>query len=418
MTILRSVSYDNGMTIAEDATPDGRAQSTPRIQSLWLAATPETNYASLPGDTSVDAAVLGGGIVGITTALLLAEAGLKVALVESNRIARGISAHTAGKITCLHQLIYSHLTSRYGAGKARIYADANQAGIEQIVSRIKQEGISCDFLPKSAYTYAESLPARALVEQEVAAAQNLQLPASFVESVPLPFKTMGAIRMDNQAQFNPRKYLLALAGLLAARGGRIFEATRALDIEEGNPCAVTTDRASIKARDVVICTHFPFYDRAGFYKANLFPMRTYMIAIRPAAPFPDGMFIGSDDFGHSLRSQRDGPTDLILIGGEDHPVEQADGINHHRQLAKFAQDYYSASAVEYSWAGQYNNTVDRVPYIGKFAPDSKHLFVATGFGGWGMAHGTAAAIMFRDLILRRANPWVSFYDASRIRAEG
>jgi glycine/D-amino acid oxidase-like deaminating enzyme len=142
-----------------------------------------------------------------------------------------------------------------------------------------------------------------------------------------------------------------------------------------------------------------------------------MVAIRPSVPFPDGMFIGSDDFGHSLRSQRDGQTDLVLIGGEDHPVEQVDGINHHRQLATFAQESYSVSTVEYFWAGQYNNTVDRVPYIGKFAPDSKHLFAATGFGGWGMAHGTAAAIMFRDLILGRSNPWVSFYDASRIRAE-
>jgi glycine/D-amino acid oxidase-like deaminating enzyme len=393
---------------------NGKAQSTGRIQSLWLATTPDTDYASLSGNISVDVAVLGGGIVGITSALLLAEAGLKVALVEANRIARGISGHTAGKITSLHQLIYSYLISKYGTDKARTYAEANQVGIETIASRIKKEDISCDFIRKSAYTYAESLQDRALVEDEVKAAQSLNLPASFVESIPLPFETRGAICMANQAQFNPRKYLLNLAGLIITNRGQIFESTRALNIEEGEPCLVTTDRGTIKAKEIVISSHFPFYDINGFYKAHLFPMRTYMIAIRSADQFPDGIFIGSDDFGHSLRSQKDGQTDLILIGGEDHPVEQVDGVNHHRELVKFAQKYYRSSTVEYLWAGQYNNTVDRVPYIGKFSQDSKHLFVATGFGGWGMAHGTAAGIIFRDLILRRPNPWASFYDASRI----
>jgi glycine/D-amino acid oxidase-like deaminating enzyme len=402
------------MMITENKQINAKSQLTGRVQSLWLANTLDTDYKPLSENISVDVAVLGGGIVGITSALLLAEAGLKVALVEAKRIAKGISGHTAGKITSLHQLIYSHLISKYGIEKAKMYAEANQVGIEQIASLIKKGAISCDFIRKSAYTYAESLQARALVEDEVKAAQSLNLPVSFVEKIPLPFETMGAICMVNQAQFNPRKYLLNLAGLIINHGSQIFEQTRALDIKEGEPCLVTTDRGTIKAKDVVISSHFPFYDKYGFYKANLFPMRTYMIAIRSADQFPDGIFIGSDDFGHSLRSQKDGQSDLILIGGEDHPVEQVDGVNHHRELVKFAEKYYKSSTVEYLWAGQYNNTVDRVPYIGKFSSDSRHLFVATGFGGWGMTHGTAAGIMFRDLILRRPNPWASFYDASRI----
>lgn len=73
----------------ENEHKNGTSRLTAPIQSLWLATTPGTEYVSLPGDISVDVAVLGGGIVGITSALLLQEAGLKVCLIEANRIAKG-----------------------------------------------------------------------------------------------------------------------------------------------------------------------------------------------------------------------------------------------------------------------------------------------------------------------------------------
>ncbi len=392
-----------------------RHQLTGRVRSLWLATTPDTNYSPLSQNLSVDVAVLGGGITGITSALLLTEAGLRVALIEASHIAGGVSAHTAGKITSLHQLRYSHLISAFGREKAQMYADANQAAIEQIDIWVKEKNISCDFLPESAFTYAESAEARLLVEEEVKAALDLKLPASFVEKVPVPFNTLGAIRFDHQAQFHPRKYLLALAKEIIAKGGGIYEKTRAVDIEEGVPYTVTTSGGKIKARDVIISSHSPFYDKAGFYKAHLFPFRTYMIAARIKGTFPEGMFIGSDDFGYSLRSHKEGQTELVLIGGEDHPSGQPGGINHHQKLVKFAHTVYTSPSIEYRWAGQYNNTIDRVPYIGRFSPGNKHLFVATGYGGWGMTNGTAAGMIFRDLILQGQSRWAPIYDPARLK---
>jgi glycine/D-amino acid oxidase-like deaminating enzyme len=384
-------------------------------QSLWLATTRSTNYTALSEDLSVDAAVLGGGIAGITSALLLTEAGLKVALIEAGRIAGGISAHTAGKITSLQQLLYSHLISTFGLEKAQMYAEANQAAIHQIEAWVKKYNIACDFLPRSAYTYAESQKARLLVEEEVKAALDLQLPASLVEEVPLPFSTLGAIRFSGQAQFHPRKYLLDLADRITAHGGRIFELTPAVEIEEGEPITVITSRGKITAKEVIICTHTPFYDKDGFFKANLFPVRSYMIAIKTKEPFSPGMYIGSDDFGHSLRSQQNGQTEAVLIGGEDHPLEQAGNVNHHQELINFASKVYDSPILEYRWAGFYNNTFDRVPYIGRYSSSNKHLFVATGFGGWGMTNGTAAGMIFRDLILQGFSPWTPVYDPNRAR---
>jgi glycine/D-amino acid oxidase-like deaminating enzyme len=386
----------------------------PRIRSLWLATTAETDFAPLSGNLSVDVAVIGAGIVGITSALILSEAGLRVALIEAERVAKGVSAYPSGKITSLHQVIYSYLISTFGQEKARQYAEANQSAIEKIASFVQEKKIPCDFVRKPAYTYAEKPEALEVVEKEVKAAQILGLPASFAGKVPLPFETQGAICLSNQAQFHPRKYLLALAKTIIDAGGQIYERTRALNIEEGEPCSIITGGGGIvKAREVIIASHTPFYDKAGFYSKRLFPMRTYMIAVRTQEPFPDGIFIGSDDFGHSLRSQQIDGSELVLIGGEDHPSDQVSNIDHYQALVSFANRIYPSPSIEYRWAGQYNETVDKVSYIGKFSSSSRHLFLATGFRGWGMTTGTAAAMILSDLILRGTSPWALVYDPAR-----
>lgn len=388
-----------------------------RLRSYWLSTVPDTDYGSLEENLSVDVVVVGAGIVGISSALLLKEAGLDVALIDANRIAKGVSGHTAGKITSLHQVIYHYLISKFGFEKARMYADANQAAIEKIANWVEEINIPCDFVRKPAYTYARLKSAREIVEKEVRAAQSLNLPASFEENISLPFATYGAVCLKNQAQFHPRKYLLALAKSFLEKQGRIFEKTRALDIEENESRVVLTDKGPVKAKNIIISSHFPFFDKEGFFAARLFPWVTYMEAMRIKELFPRAMFIGSDDYGHSFRTQPNEGGELVLVGGEDHPAGQSPASVHYESLAEFSRSIYDSPSIEYRWAGQYQNTVDRVPYIGRLPPAHKHIFLATGFGGWGMTTGTAAGIILKDLILGNPNPWAEVYDPSRLEKE-
>src|SRR5439155_20837911 len=77
-------------------------------ESLWIATAPPPAAAPpLPRDLRVDVAVLGGGITGLTTALLLREAGRSVALVEARRLASGVSGYTTAKVTAGHRLKHS-----------------------------------------------------------------------------------------------------------------------------------------------------------------------------------------------------------------------------------------------------------------------------------------------------------------------
>lgn len=383
--------------------------------SLWVATAPPTQFPVLQGEVTVDVAVLGGGIVGVTAALLLRRAGKRVALVEANHIAQGVTGYTTAKVTSGHNLIYANLSNTFGEEAARIYAESNQAGLERIARFVADESIDCDFERKANYCYGEALEELQSIEDEVVAAQRLGLPVTFVSQTGLPFPVVGAIRYEHQAQFHPRKYLLHLAALIPGDGNHVFEQTRALDVEEGSPCRVITDKGVILAEDVVVATHFPILDR-GLFFARAYQQREYAICVHgDSAKDPGGMYISA---GSPTRSVRTAPSDnglRLIIGGEKHrPGEDPQNEERYRALEAWTRSRFDLDTVEYRWSTQDVYSMDRLPYIGKLRPGSKHLYVATGFNAWGMTNGTVAAMIIADGILAVPNPWAELYDPNRL----
>jgi len=388
-------------------------------ESYWIATSPETGFPPLDGDGRVNVTVIGGGIAGITTAILLKKAGLTVALIDARRIVTGATGYTTAKITSLHRLIYADLIDRLGEEKARQYAGANQAGIETVAALVREYDIPCSFETKPAYTYAESAESRNSVAAEADAARSLGLPATFVEDVPLPGRTYGAVVVENQAQFHPRNYLLLLAGHLPGEGSYVFETTRAVGLEE-QPGGVTvkTNRGSLSSDYAVLATHYPIYDRPGAYFARMHPSRSYALGIRLDEPFPDGIFINAGGPVHSWRSQPAGDHDLVIVTGAAHDSGTVtDTREHYRSLEAYARSVYPVRSVDYRWSAQDYITADRVPYIGRIAEGHDRVFVATGFGKWGMAAGTAAGMILTDLIRGRENPWAEVFDPSRFKEQ-
>jgi len=196
----------------------------------------------MAGNVSVDVAILGGGITGLTAAVLLKGLGKTVAVIEARRIAEGVTGHTTAKVTSQHKLIYDQLIQKHGEEKARLYAEANEAAIDCIEAFVNEKGIDCDFRRLPAFVYTESEEYLGQLQSEVEAAQRVGLPASFVEQAPLPFPVVGAMRFEAQAQFHIRKYLLPLAEEIPGDGSHLFEGTRAIDVNDGEPCTVATDQ--------------------------------------------------------------------------------------------------------------------------------------------------------------------------------
>lgn len=378
--------------------------------SVWLDTTSKTHFGEFSGRVNVDVAVIGGGIAGLMTAHSLIEAGFKVAVVEAGRIVEDVTAYTTAKVTSQHGAIYSYLIKNIGEEKAKMYADANQACLMKIVSIILENKIECELRKQNAYIYTEKTKNIELLKKEAESARRLGISARYTEDTLLDF-IKGAVEVKNQAQFHPRKFLLELARIISAKA-QIFENTRALSIKEGNKCTVITNKGEIEAKKVVVTTHFPFYDKDRFY-TKLFPHRSYVLGLHLKSEVPEGLYFSIDGERNSIRNQGLYGKKILLVGGGTEKVgEDADTYKYYKKVEEYAKQRFEIEKIEYHWFTQDNRTPDRVPYIGKMA-NTKNVYVATGFGGWGMTTSAVSAMIISDLIAKRINVWTALFDPSR-----
>jgi glycine/D-amino acid oxidase-like deaminating enzyme/nitrite reductase/ring-hydroxylating ferredoxin subunit len=390
--------------------------TSPPPRSLWLDTATIPERPALTGNARADVAVLGGGIAGLTAALLLAGSGMDVCLVEGRRLGRGVTGNTTAKLSSLHGLSYASLGRSHGLETARAYGEANEAGIARIRDLAAEHAIDCDLRRKPNFTYAVEPEGLSDIERELEVATDVGLPATFADKLDLPFAVAGAVRFDDQAEFHPVKYLAGLAGAAERAGARIFEQTWAVSVNEGAPCRVTTSTGrELVADHVVVATHFPVLDR-GLYFARIHPERSYAVAGEVAA-VPGAMYLSTESPAHSIRTHRlaDG-RDVLIVGGEGHKTGQSDEAARYRRLTAYAAEHFGLEDPEYRWASQDNMPADSLPYVGRYHPRARRLWVATGFRKWGLAMGTTAAAILTDLISGRESPWEHAFDPNRLRA--
>jgi glycine/D-amino acid oxidase-like deaminating enzyme/nitrite reductase/ring-hydroxylating ferredoxin subunit len=387
-----------------------------KAASLWIETTPETTFPSLAGDVSVDVAVVGGGMTGITAATLLKRAGRTVALVESKRVVRGVTGYTTAKVTSSHGVIYQDLVERFDEETARAYGASQEAALAQIARFVEDERIDCEFERTSNYLYAEREEDVETVRREAEAAARLGLPAAFVRETPLPFPVAGAARFENQAQFHPRKYLLHFVDRIPGDGSHVFEETRALRAREGDVSRVETDKGVVSARAVVVATSLPFLDR-GFFFAKAHPYRSYVVCPKvDDGNAPPGMYVSTERPTHTIRRSAYPGGTVLVIAGEGHKAGQAaDSAERYRRLDEWARSRFAVESTEYRWSTQDYYSVDKLPYIGRLTRRSRNVYAATGYRAWGLTNGTLAAMILTDLILGRENPWAEMYDAKRVK---
>jgi glycine/D-amino acid oxidase-like deaminating enzyme/nitrite reductase/ring-hydroxylating ferredoxin subunit len=385
-----------------------------RNVSYWVATAAETSFPRYPGgDLKVDVAVLGGGITGLMTALMLKQDGASVAVIEAGRVACGVTGYTTAKVTSLHGLVYAKLARTFGEQRARVYGEANQAGLALIGRLVQQLGLDCDFEHLPAFTYTEDPQRVSVIQDEVAAAQQAGLPASFSTEIGLPFPVQGAVRLEQQAQFHPRKFCVGLAEAINSDGGQVFEQTRALDLRLGFPCTVKTEHGSLRAEHVVLATHLPFFDPTGLF-ARTSPSRSCAVAVTLAAPAPPGMYLSADPATRSVRPLVSGSNQAVLAGEEHKVGHGRDTRVHYQALEGWARERFGVRSVDYRWSAQDYLPADSIPYIGRLIPGYGRLHVATGFKKWGMTHSAVAAMLLCDQIAGRHNPWSGLFKATRI----
>jgi glycine/D-amino acid oxidase-like deaminating enzyme/nitrite reductase/ring-hydroxylating ferredoxin subunit len=380
----------------------------------WNATAPQTAYPTLKGSTVADVAVVGGGIVGLTTAYLLTKAGLSVAVLEARRVGRQVTGRSTAKITSQHGLIYRHLIETLGLGQARRYADANRRGVQQICNWIDDLGIACELERKDAYTYSCDAGRHDEIAAEVEAARRVGFDAEMLSRAPLPFDTAAAMRFRDEAQFNPAQYLIGLAVAAEAAGCRIFENTLVTAVDPGKRWQATSKQGSLDAEHVVIATNLPFTGPIE-YDGRTQPRCHIAMAFRMAPEAAiDGMFIGIDNPTHSLRMGRDceGPL-LVVLGPRFNTGQDGDVARRFQDLETWTRANLAVGEAAWRWVNEDYETADRVPFVGAPSNKAPGFYVATGFNGWGISNGTAAGLLIADLVQGRSNPWEALYAPAR-----
>ena len=236
------------------------------MQSIWSESCEFRKREVLDEDIKTDTIIIGAGMSGILIGYMLKQNGIDVILIDAAEMASGNTKNTTAKITSQHDLIYDKLISEFGEKKARQYAKANELAIKKYKEIIKERKIECEFEEKLAYVY--SLNEVENIKKEVEAANKLGISAEFVESINLPFEIKGAVKFNNQAQFNPLKFLKDISSDLV-----IYENTRALEIKEN---LVITNRGNITANNIVVATHYPIMNAPGYYFIKMHQERSYV----------------------------------------------------------------------------------------------------------------------------------------------
>lgn len=363
------------------------------MESLWKNGIIMPTFPEIEGNVNTDVLIIGGGMSGLLTAYMLQKEGVDYILVEKNRICAGTTQNTTAKITFQHSLIYSKLLRTTDEETARAYLLANKEAFNALCRLCKNT--DCDFEIKNNYVYSKD---RKKLEDEITALEKIGYKANFTEKIPLPIEAKGAVCFENQAQFHPLKFLSSIAKEL-----NIFENSY---VKEMKGTTTITDKAEIRSKNVIVATHFPFINKHGLFSLKLYQHRSYVIAIENTQDI-NGMYVDESDTGMSFRNYKN----FLLLGGGGHRTGKPGG--NWKELREFSKENYPESKELFYWAAQDCMSLDDMPYIGNYSPNTPDLYTASGFCKWGMTGAMLSAILLKDKIIGKTNYYSDYFRPDR-----
>ena len=390
---------------------------------VWIDDTRIRKFPKLQKNINVDVLVVGAGVTGITTAYLLKKAGSTIALIDRERVASIDTGHTTAHLTYVTDVSLQQLVRNFGKDHAQAAWDAGTAAIEEIERIVEEEGSDCEFTRVPAYLHVRvdgsSKKEASSLRKEADLAAKLGFDAVYLNSA--PYFNLPAVRFANQAKFHPRKYLRSLVARIPGSGSHVFEKSAASEFD-AKKRRVKVNRSWISFDRVIMATNNPLVGLASVTSATLLQTKlslytSYALGARvPVNTVPEALFWDTRDPYDYLRIDRHRGFDYIVYGGEDHKTGQKKKTqNAYARLLTRLRKIIPKANIDHRWSGQVICAPDGLPYIGE---NAEHQFVATGYCGNGITFGTVAAMMARDWVTGRKNPWTDLFAVDRKKIKG
>ncbi|QQL49148.1 FAD-dependent oxidoreductase [Mucilaginibacter ginkgonis] len=395
----------------EQVTPHDGQQTSP-----WDLTPLQIKEHALNIQSQVfDVIVIGGGITGTTTALLLQESGKKVLIVDAYQPGFGTTGGTSAHINTFADTTYKEAADAFGNDGAKLFAEAVNEGYDLIKNLIDKYSIECDYAEKTGYLYAEDDDQAKQLEDVFNGMNDVGVDAGYIDKVPTPVPYQKALLIPGQAQFHPVKYLDGLLNAFQKAGGVLLNGTMVDGLEKSdNGLVVKAGEVEFKAAKVVYATHIP--PKITSYSFRCAPYRSYVLAVKlKSRTYPDALIYDLQEPYHYFRTHEIDGEQLLLVGGNDHKTGHDDPEKAFADLEKYTRNYYNVSSVKYKWSSQYYIPADGLPYIGEMSEAPEGVYCATGYNGNGMMLGSIAARIISDLIVIGESKYQEIFSPGRIK---
>lgn len=384
--------------------------------SLWQHNVPHfTTSSTTTGDHVFDVLIVGGGITGITTALLLQQGGKKCVVAEAHNLCFGTTGGTTSHLNTFLDNDYKTIIKDFGEETAQLVARATRQSLDLFKHHVETYNIDCGYEEKGGYLYAQTEDQQKQLADIMDASLKAGVDVAFSNSIPVPVPFEKAIVYNRQAQIHPTRYVTALANAFVEAGGVILQNCPVTDVSDKEPIVATTALGEIKAHKLIYATHIPpGINLLHFRNA---PYRSYAMAVTlKDGAYPDGLAYDMYDPYHYYRTHEVDGQKYLIAGGEDHKtahVVNTDACFDH--LESHVRKYFNVDQVAFKWSSQYFEPSDGLAYIGQLPHHSSNMYVATGFGGNGITYSHIAAITLSELLLKGSSQYAETFRPGRIK---
>ena len=385
--------------------------------SLWQQSAgplPIADIVKPDPDESYDVAIIGGGITGLTTALLLQESGLQCVVTESYTLGYGTTGGTTSHVNTMLDTSYDIIESDFGVDNANLVATATKKAIALISDNVAKYSIDCGFELKDGYLFAQNEKEEKQLRKILEASIRAGVEVEEVDTIPVPVDFQYAIVFKNQAQLDPIKYLYGLAEAFASLGGDIVEYNKVQKTEKsGDFHTLICDRGKLTASKIVYATHIP--PGINILHLRCAPYRSYVLGVQLEGDYPGDLAYDMKEPYHYFRSQEVNGKSYLIVGGEDHKTGHSDPAKSFEALENYVHEHFNVRSVDYRWSSQFYESADGLPYIGALPAADEGVYTATGFSGNGITWGSFSALLLADLLTEEPNIYSELFSPSRIK---